>query len=323
MVELSPFQSAPNPEYDQDDQEDKYYEPQTEQTTDVLAAQFQHVLDLEDREPENPLTPQEPAYLHLIQEAVEAGFNIPPPPPLAEPEPELQVVVLPEQPEVQVAPIQVPVVFAQPIVQPIMAQQGQVQQPAQQQQAPAQQAAQVVAPVATTDKLRGTPPDIFKGDRKHSKTFLHQFNLYWGLNESHKVMQVPYFHAMYALSLMRGPNINDWVNDQVLLLRELTTRAQNPIDRDDPDLWNNFNNRFTNVYTDTAKKQTTQQKLMALKMYQDDLDTYIPTFKNLCNQASYNITTEGTMHLFAQGLKQKLLESILYRQGGIPTTINE
>jgi len=205
------------------------------------------------------------------------------------------------------------------------------QQPAQQapvQQAPvaaqaAPQAAQIVAPVATTDKLRGTPPDTFKGDRKHSKTFLHQFNLYWGLNESHEVMQVPYFCMMYALSLMRGPNIDNWVNDQVLLLRELTTRAQNPIDRNDPNLWNNFNTRFTNAYTDTAKKQTAQQKLMALKMYQDNLDMYISTFKHLCTQANYDITTEGTMHLFAQGLKQKLLESILYRQGGIPTTINE
>jgi len=333
-IKLSPFQSAPNPDYNQEDQEDKYYEPHTEQVTDVLAAQFQHVLDLEDREPENPLTPQEPVYLHLIQEAVEAGFDVSPPPPLAEPEPELQAIVLPEQAVVQIAPVQ-PIVFApqqavvqiapvQPIVQPIMAQQGQAQ-PQQQpvQQAPAQQAAQVVAPVATTDKLRGTPPDIFKGNRKHSETFLRQFNLYWGLNESHEVMQVPYFRVMYTLSLMRGPNIDDWVNDQVLLLRELTTRAQNPIDRNDPDLWNNFNNRFTNMYTDTAKKQTAQQKLMALKMYQDDLDTYISTFKNLCNQASYNITTEGTMHLFAQGLKQKLLEAILYRQGGIPTTINE
>ena len=29
------------------------------------------------------------------------------------------------------------------------------------------------------------------------------------------------------------------------------------------------------------------------------------------------------MHLFTQGLKQKLLESILYRQGGIPTTITK
>jgi len=72
-------------------------------------------------------------YLHLIQEAVEAGFDVPPPPPLAEPEQELQVVVLPA--EVQIVPAQ-PIVFAQqqaveqvapvqPIVQPIMAQQGQ------------------------------------------------------------------------------------------------------------------------------------------------------------------------------------------------------
>jgi len=207
-----------------------------------------------------------------------------------------------------------------------MAQQPAQQAPAQQAPVAAQvapQAAQIVAPVTTTDKLRGTPPDTFKGDRKHSETFLHQFNLYWGLNESHEVMQVPYFCAMYALSLMRGPNIDNWVNDQVLLLRELTTQALNPIDRNNPNLWNDFNTRFTNAYTDTAKKQTTQQKLMALKMYQDDLDMYISTFKHLCTQANYDITTGGTMHLFAQGLKQKLLESILYRQGGIPITINK
>ena len=63
-VELSPFQTAPNPEHDHSDPEDEYYKPQTsttEQATDVLAAQFQHVLDLEDREPENPLTPQVPS----------------------------------------------------------------------------------------------------------------------------------------------------------------------------------------------------------------------------------------------------------------------
>ena len=60
-VELSPFRSAPNPDVEQD------HEPQSsvaEATTEVLATQFQHILDLENREPENPLTPQLPAYLH-------------------------------------------------------------------------------------------------------------------------------------------------------------------------------------------------------------------------------------------------------------------
>jgi len=68
-------------------------------------------------------------------------------------------------------------------------------------------------------------------------------------------MLVPYFRMMYALSLMRGPNIDDWVNDQVLSIRETTTRAQNPLDRNNPQIWNNFNTAFTNAYTDTAKKQ--------------------------------------------------------------------
>ena len=134
-------------------------------------------------------------------------------------------------------------------------------------------------------------------------------------------MQVPYFCAMYALSLMRGPNIDDWANDQVLLLRELTTRAQNPLNRNDPQLWNNFNNVFIAAYTDTAKKQTAQQKLMALKMYRDDLVTYISTFTNLCKQANYDRNAEGTMHLFAQGLKRELLQAILYGLGVIPDTI--
>jgi len=262
-------------------------------------------------------------YLQLVEQAVEAGLNIPPPPPLTEPEPELQVVVLPEQPQVQDAPIQVPVVFAQPVVQPIMAQPGQAMQqaPVQAPVAAPVQAAQIVAPVATTDKLRGSPPDTFKGDRRHSELFLHQFNLYWGLNETHEVMLVPYFCAMYALSLMRGPNIDDWVNDQVLSIRDLTTRAQNPLNRNDPQIWNNFNTAFTNAYTDTAKKQTAHQKLMALKMFGDDLDSYISTFKNLCKQANYDITTEGTMHIFAQGLKKSLLQAILYGQGTIPNTL--
>jgi hypothetical protein len=45
----------------------------------------------------------------------------------------------------------------------------------------------------------------------------------------HKIMTVPYFRAMYTLSLMNGPNINDWVHAQVTTLRERSTRAQNPI----------------------------------------------------------------------------------------------
>ena len=61
--------------------EEDYYLAVTETTSEVLTAQFQHILLLEGREPENSNAPQEAAYLHLIEETVTEGLNIPPPPP--------------------------------------------------------------------------------------------------------------------------------------------------------------------------------------------------------------------------------------------------
>jgi hypothetical protein len=51
----------------------------------VLEAQLEYGLDIQDREPENPLTPDQPAYQQLIGDAVAAGLNVPPPPPLVQP----------------------------------------------------------------------------------------------------------------------------------------------------------------------------------------------------------------------------------------------
>ena len=89
--ELSPFRFAENPDLDQEE----YFSSVAEATTDVLVAQFHSVLDIRDREPENPLTPDQPAYLHLVEEAVEAGLNIPPPPPLLEEPIEVQPIAAP------------------------------------------------------------------------------------------------------------------------------------------------------------------------------------------------------------------------------------
>ena len=128
---------------------------------------------------------------------------------------------------------------------------------------------------------------------------------------------------MYALSLMRGPNIDDWVNDQVLFLKERNTRQQNSIDRTDAHHWDNFNNAFVAAYTDTALEQTAQQKLLAIKMHKNDLDTYIATFNHLCREAGYNHTAKETIHLFAQGLNPQILKAILYSAGAIPTTADD
>ena len=310
-VEPSLFAAAPNPEYDPED----YYSPVADTTLEVLTAQFEHVLSLEDREPENPLTPEVPAYTYLIEEAVQSGLNIPPPPPLLTPEvsqhiPVAQVPPLP-------FPVAPPALFqallpAVPPVQPMAGQQQAAPQIQQQQAPPA---------VQMTDKFRGNPPDVFNGNRNKSQTFIRQFHLFKGLNENHEVMIVPYFRAMYILSLMKGPYVDDWIYDQVTALREKTTRVQNPIDRNDEALWNDFNTAFTNTFTNTAKEQTAHQKLTALKMYKNDIDNYIATFENLVRDTGYNCTARGTIHLFVQGLNPQILKDILY-SNTIPDTMN-
>jgi hypothetical protein len=201
-------------------------------------------------------------------------------------------------------------------------QQAQQQaQPAQQQAAPQQQQQQQQQAAAATDKMRGTPPAIYNGDRRNSEQFLRDFNVFWGLNENHEIFTVPYFRAMYALSLMRGPHVNDWANAQVQKLRDNANHATAPIPRNDNRHWDTFNREFTDAYTDTAKEQNAVQQLQALKMFKDDLDTYIATFKNLAARANYALDAKGTIHLFAQGLSKPLLKAILFRDQ-IPNTMD-
>jgi hypothetical protein len=88
---------------------------------------------------------------------------------------------------------------------------------------------------------------------------MQQFNLLWGLNKTHEIMTVLYFRAIYALSLMNGPNIDNWAHAQVTTLRDRSTRAQNPIPRADEQHWNNFKNAFECAFTDIAKEQTSMQ----------------------------------------------------------------
>jgi hypothetical protein len=68
-------------------------------------------------------------------------------------------------------------------------------------------------------------------------------------------MTVPYFRAIYALSLMNGSNINDWAHAQVTTLRDRSTHIQNPIPRADEQHWNDFKNAFEHAFTNITKEQ--------------------------------------------------------------------
>ena len=149
------------------------------------------MLGIVDREPENPLTPDQPAYLNLVEQAVEAGVNVPSPPPLATP-------LTPLTPIIQAPLLQVP--MAQQVPQFIGIPPPQQQQ--QQQQAAA--GGQDAAPDA---KLNGVPPTVFNGDRSMSEQFINEFAMYRALNHDHRIMANPYLQTVLALQYIKGPNV--------------------------------------------------------------------------------------------------------------------
>jgi len=137
----------------------------------VLEAQFEHILDIQEREPEDPEEPGQPAYFNLVEYAAQQGFPIPAPPPI----------------------IQLAVIMA------------------------------TAAPAVNTGRLRDPAPDTFTGDHRSLELFKRQFRMYCRLNANHEVMWSPYLRTMLALTLIKGPLVDDWASDQVQALKEKVT----------------------------------------------------------------------------------------------------
>jgi hypothetical protein len=61
--------------------------------------------------------------------------------------------------------------------------------------------------------LQGTAPTIFTGKRSLSNTFMHDFKIYKIMNPLADVMKQPYVCITTALSLIRGPKVDNWVDE--------------------------------------------------------------------------------------------------------------
>jgi hypothetical protein len=128
------------------------------------------------------------------------------------------------------------------------------------------------------------------------------------------MLSISYFRAMYFLSRFDGPQVKDWKNDQVAILREKTTRQQNLLDRTGDALWNDLEADFTAACTDTNRQQNAYRDLMAYRQGNANLDTYISTFRCLAREAGFLPDAAATIDIFSKHLNPKLLRSILFQQ---------
>jgi hypothetical protein len=146
--------------------------------------------------------------------------------------------------------------------------------------------------------------------------------MYKGLNAKHEVMRTPYLRTMMALTLIKGPLVDDWATDQVQELEDKVNDPTNPIGMDQEILWTEFKNAFDSNYSDLTKKQQAISALYHLRMQKDRFDDYVAAFKHYVKQAGYDLTDAATVRLFAMGIEDKLLEAILRRDTQPDTIAN-
>ena len=171
--------------------------------------------------------------------------------------------------------------------------------------------------------MRGVPPTIFDGTRSKAEDFMGQFRRFKMVNRSHEVMKVPYDRVLTALTYMRGPLINDWIDQQEKKLEaRVDTTKRNHVPETNEVLWNEFETAFLTAWTDTSKKQNAYDQLMRLTMSGWDVDTYIATFDRLTLAAGWDSNSEGTIAKFREGLSKGVHSKALDRDH-IPRTIEE
>jgi hypothetical protein len=76
----------------------------------------------------------------------------------------------------------------------------------------------------SSNGLKGTAPAVFTGDRSRSESFWNEFRRYRLLNQNNESISIPFFRVLMALSYIKGPMVEDWVNAQD---EELERRTDN------------------------------------------------------------------------------------------------
>ena len=171
--------------------------------------------------------------------------------------------------------------------------------------------------------MRSVPPTIFDSTRNWADDFWGQFRRFKMVNRTHDAMKVPYDCVLTVLTYIRGPLINDWVDQQEKKLADrVDTSKTNWVLEDNEILWVEFETAFLAAWTDTSKKQNAYDQLMRLTMNGWDVDTYIATFDHLTLAAGWDQNLEGTIAKFCEGLSKGVHSKALDRDH-IPRTINE
>jgi hypothetical protein len=118
---------------------------------------------------------------------------------------------------------------------------------------------------------------VFDGDHSKADKFLREFKAYLRANSAVAGFNSPFHMITMALTLIKGPLVDNWAKDMGEWLDTLNMPADNILA-----LWDEFKVEFRSQYQDFQRAQKAKNKLEGFKMKWPEVDQYISDFKQLC-----------------------------------------
>ena len=133
---------------------------------------------------------------------------------------------------------------------------------------------------------------IFEGDHLKAESFLREFSTYLLVN--YDVLALTSFIKQIAIALtcIKGPEVNQWIQQQLEWLMTLQPNNDNNA------TYQQFIQNFHNHFMDLQKVQRARIELQTLKMTWPEIDEYISKFKCIAHEAGYNPVDHNTMQQF-------------------------
>ncbi len=107
----------------------------------------------------------------------------------------------------------------------------------------------------------------------------------------------PIRHVTIALTFIKGPQVDGWVEGILEGLEQL-----HPINDNIEYTYTNFLSRFESQFADSTKQEVTQASLDRLAFHFPNIDQYISDFEMLACKARYTIGSRELMNMFLKGL---------------------
>jgi hypothetical protein len=175
----------------------------------------------------------------------------------------------------------------------------------------------------SSNRLKGTAPTVFTSDQSRSESFWNEFCRYRLLNCNNESISIPFFRVLTALSYIKGPMVEDWVNAQDEELEQHTDNTKlGSVRENNKILWSEFEASFKAAWTNTTKVQSAYSQLMNLKMKDLDIDTYNAIFARLANTARWEADAKGTIDRYRSGLQEAIQRRVINRDK-MPESMNE